>query len=676
MTTTARELPEGLSAMAPGPALTAALAEVDLPSVSAFDSVVVLQAAVRALNYAQAAVFAACADVTVRWPMWDDELGRKEYPHEFASDEVRAALGLTRYSADKLVDFAWDAVDRLPQVHAAMAAGDLDEARAYYLCEWTRNLSDEHARAVCEALLPKARSMTTGELRDKIAAVAHSLDPAWAKREQAEALKERRVIGSRNPDGTANLAGYNLPADRAAAGCGRLDALARSAKAAGDPRRIDHLRAELFLGFNDGTYEGLNEAAILAHLAGSRPPTTDPDDGAPAAQRRRRRPADRPDYGRPADPDRDAAEAESADTDGDVAGPFEPDTADPEVADPAASEDAAPEEAAPEEAAPEEAAPEEPASEAGVVSPERRREILDREPPRFGVEVQVRLSTILGLDDHPGALAGHGPIHCGDGRDLVARLGGGQWRYALTDDHGRLITADLVRARPTGARARSWRSHAIVELQIPAHLLAALLAFDPELHARIDPDLLAAWLPVFVDIDRRARRTDIPTTPTTRTADLPARRCAATSRFANADASAQAAARPRPGPTSITRETTPRAARRSGEISAQSAATTIGSSTTAAGSCAPPTRTATPGPAASDTSTPSRSPRSSTTCPTPTRPSPRHASGTSTRTPTPTSSATPGDNRTAGEPGRNPKRLPNHPSRRRGCPPELDIPPF
>jgi hypothetical protein len=45
------------------------------------------------------------------------------------------------------------------------------------------------------------------------------------------------VVGQRNPDGSANLAGYNLPVDRVAAACGHIDALAKAAKRVGDSRR-------------------------------------------------------------------------------------------------------------------------------------------------------------------------------------------------------------------------------------------------------------------------------------------------------------------------------------------------------------------------------------------------------------------------------------------------------
>ena len=78
--------------------------------------------------------------------------------------------------------------------------------------------------------------------------------------------KGRRVVGSRNDDGTANLSGYDLPVDRVTAACDRFDRLAKAAKQDGHPDPIDHIRADLFLGMTDGTYAGLTDAQILARL--------------------------------------------------------------------------------------------------------------------------------------------------------------------------------------------------------------------------------------------------------------------------------------------------------------------------------------------------------------------------------------------------------------------------
>ncbi len=113
--------------------------------------------------------------------------------------------------------------------------------------------------------------LTTGQLTAEISARAIALDPEWARRRYERSFHHRKVIGSRTPDGTATLSGTNLPLERVAAAVARLDDLAKTAKRAGDPRPIDHLRADLFLAMTDGTYAGLDDDQILQALLASRP---------------------------------------------------------------------------------------------------------------------------------------------------------------------------------------------------------------------------------------------------------------------------------------------------------------------------------------------------------------------------------------------------------------------
>ncbi|HEX2404697.1 MAG TPA: HNH endonuclease, partial [Acidimicrobiia bacterium] len=56
---------------------------------------------------------------------------------------------------------------------------------------------------------------------------------------------------STNPDGTANLIAYALPADRANAAVNRLDQLAEAAQGPDDPRSIDQLRSDVLLDLVD-----------------------------------------------------------------------------------------------------------------------------------------------------------------------------------------------------------------------------------------------------------------------------------------------------------------------------------------------------------------------------------------------------------------------------------------
>lgn len=169
----------------------------------------------------------------------DEELRRMAVPDELSADEIRAALVLTRRTAESQFWLAHDLVTRLPQVHDAMPAGLLDEPQARVFSEWTTELSPEQARAVCAALLPRAPKLTTGQLIERIKKLAIAVDPDWARRRYEQAVADRKVVGYRNADGSANLSGYNLPLDRVAAASGHIDALAKAAKRAGDTRPLD-----------------------------------------------------------------------------------------------------------------------------------------------------------------------------------------------------------------------------------------------------------------------------------------------------------------------------------------------------------------------------------------------------------------------------------------------------
>jgi len=445
-----RPLPVGLATMAPGPELAVALASIDVASVSGYDSVDVARAARRQQNAADAATLAAALEVALRRPGSEDTVERLQVPHQHAADEIRAAFGLSATAAEKLLSLAWGTVKRLPELHEAMAAGGLDETRAWAFSEWTTELSDEHAHAVCAELLPCAvldaeEQLPTGLLIKEIQKTAIALDPTWAERRFKAALGKRRVVGRANPDGTAGLYGHQLELHRVAAACGRLNTLARAAKKDGDPRPIDHLRSDLFLGMLDGTYEGLTDAEVFAALAATRPDAHEP--------------ADAPGPNESASATKAGHATEATKT------------------------------AAANEPAPTGSAPARPA-----------------ESPQNGVQLRIRMTTLLGLDRAPAEIAGWGPISVDYAQTLSALLAAGQWRYALTDDEGRLIGSGLIRLRPKGWRRRKARSQGIVDLLVPASLLRDLVIGPLDGLDLVDEQRYRTWLPVLHELADRMRR--------------------------------------------------------------------------------------------------------------------------------------------------------------------------
>ena len=124
------------------------------------------------------------------------------------------------------------------------------------------------------------------------------------------------------------------------------------------------------------------------------------------------------------------------------------------------------------------------------------------------VEIRLRLTTVLGLDQYPGSVPGYGTVLAGDARSLALRHRDGEWRVVLTDDHGRLEHVLLARRRPRrppGPRGRHrtrGRTASIVELQVPTTVLAAL---DPDDH----PD----WGPLLRELQQRLSELGRPGAP-------------------------------------------------------------------------------------------------------------------------------------------------------------------
>ncbi len=114
-----------------------------------------------------------------------------------------------------------------------------------------------------------------------------------------------------------------------------------------------------------------------------------------------------------------------------------------------------------------------------------------RNPVDAGLELRVRLSTLLGCDQYPAELAGWGPVHAELARDLTTALGGAQWRFVITDERGQLSYCGITRARPTDTLTRIAACRAIVELAIPLSTLRALAEHPCE---------LGAWGPVVTDL--------------------------------------------------------------------------------------------------------------------------------------------------------------------------------
>jgi hypothetical protein len=167
---------DALAGIPAGPALAAALAELDLDRVPGLGLTYVMAARNRQANHERGELLATIGRL-LRHGLPAAAAAVLPEPSPFAADEVRAALRLTRAAATRLCRLAWDLQRRLPAVLAAMRQGVLDQPRAQVFSTWTEALSREHTHAILVELLPTAHELTTGELMEAIARLAIALDP-------------------------------------------------------------------------------------------------------------------------------------------------------------------------------------------------------------------------------------------------------------------------------------------------------------------------------------------------------------------------------------------------------------------------------------------------------------------------------------------------------------------
>ena len=199
-----------------------------------------VRAAQRLASWASGMKLAAVAELDARRARPDGREG------EHVTQEAAALLRLTGRAAASLVELS-RRLQRLPATAAMLAAGLIDRRRAAIIADHTAVLSDEHAVAVQDAVLPEAPEMTTAQLAAACRHAVAACDPAAAIRRRKEAEKDARVETWAEAAGTAALAGRDLPPASVIAADKTLDADARWLKAHGRPGGHDQLRADAMI---------------------------------------------------------------------------------------------------------------------------------------------------------------------------------------------------------------------------------------------------------------------------------------------------------------------------------------------------------------------------------------------------------------------------------------------
>lgn len=218
-------------------------------------------------NAARAA--AALADRAAMNPEWPTTAGRISV-RDVTGEELALALGCSRRTARHLVRDGRAFERDLTPTGDALARGDIDPAKARVLVEALADAPTLLALDVQDAVLPEAGRRTPAQLSRDVAKAIIAADPAGACSRHECATRGRRVDRPRFlADGMAGMWAV-LPADRAVRMDAALDRLARSGRAAGDPRTLDQLRADLLVDLVSGDVPTAPEA-------GARTPGPDPE---------------------------------------------------------------------------------------------------------------------------------------------------------------------------------------------------------------------------------------------------------------------------------------------------------------------------------------------------------------------------------------------------------------
>ena len=246
-------LPSGFDEMGPGLFLAIMLESIDPTRLNGHDAVRVLEAEARQVAYYEARRLLVMAEVAYSPPGGPhDDVVREDEQLEFASDEIGAALHLTRRAADSELGFALSLRERLPMVWEALHAGTIDVRRAKVIEDETDHLDETTACDVVDHVLKAAPKLTSGQIRARVQRLSMEVAPDSAKTRYEQSVAERSLSRRANPEGTTNLYALQLPPHRSGAAMRRINRLAQNLKEQGDSRTIDQLRADVFLDLLNG----------------------------------------------------------------------------------------------------------------------------------------------------------------------------------------------------------------------------------------------------------------------------------------------------------------------------------------------------------------------------------------------------------------------------------------
>src|SRR5882724_11203970 len=226
--------------VAPGAEVVGPLAVIDPAKVDDAGRIDLLVAYERQIAWLAAAQQRVLAELDGSALNWN---GKQRI--DYTQEQVGAALRLSPgHAADRLA-VGRTLVDRLPTTLSLLEGGEITYLHAKNLAESALPFNAKTTGEIEERVLRRAADQTVGQFTASVRRAVIAADPRRAEQRHADALAERRVVVTPQPDGMAELWAW-LPAEGAALVKTVLDSLA-TVKTPGDGRVIDQRRADALI---------------------------------------------------------------------------------------------------------------------------------------------------------------------------------------------------------------------------------------------------------------------------------------------------------------------------------------------------------------------------------------------------------------------------------------------
>ncbi len=188
-------------------------------------------------------------------------IDNSDMPIRAAHAEIAAALLITEDTACIRLETARTLTEELPDVLAALAAGDLTPGHVNALLETTCSLSADKRQWVIDKVLPAARRQTITQFRRRLHRAVLAVEPRTAATRAKQAHTKRDIRWWALPDGMAELRLVSSATDVMAVytAADRLAKTMRQAEQAAGPDNhtpIDALRADALTALTTGLAPG------------------------------------------------------------------------------------------------------------------------------------------------------------------------------------------------------------------------------------------------------------------------------------------------------------------------------------------------------------------------------------------------------------------------------------